>query len=96
MDFDALREEFPITRNYNFQNHAGVGPISRRAADAARTYLKHAEENSYLRGGFFKQVERVRASVGALINANPDEIAFTKNTSEGISFVANHIHTSPI
>ena len=89
MDFDALREEFPITRNYNFQNHAGVGPISRRAADAVRQYLKHAEENSYLRGGFFKRVERVRGQVGLLINANPDEMAFTKNTSEGISFVAN-------
>ena len=89
MDFNALREVFPITRNYNFQNHAAVGPLSRRASGAIREYLEHAEQNSYLRGGFYKRVDRVRTLVGGLINANPDEIAFTKNTSEGISFVAN-------
>ncbi len=89
MDFSTLREVFPITRNYNFQNHAAVGPLSRRAGGAIREYLEHAEQNSYLRSGSFKRVERVRALVGGLINANPDEIAFTKNTSEGISFVAN-------
>ncbi len=89
MDWEALRDEFPITRNYNFMNHAAVGPVSRRAADAARTYLARAEENAYLKSGFFKQVDRVRAQAGVLINAQPDEIAFVKNTSEGISLVAN-------
>lgn len=92
MDWDALRDQFPITRNYNFMNHAAAAPLSRRAADALRAYAKFAEENAYVRGGFFKQVERVRGQVAALINANADEIAFTKNTSEGISFVANGLH----
>ncbi|MFQ5592325.1 MAG: aminotransferase class V-fold PLP-dependent enzyme [Phycisphaerae bacterium] len=89
MDWEALREEFPITRNYNFMNHAAVGPISRRAADAVRAYVSQAEHNAYLRAGFFKRVDHVRAQAAALINANADEIAFVKNTSEGISFVAN-------
>jgi selenocysteine lyase/cysteine desulfurase len=92
MDWDQIREEFPITRNYNFQNHAAAAPLSRRAADAVRAYAQHAESNAYLRGGFFKQVERVRSQVAALLNANADEIALTKNTSEGISFVANGLH----
>ena len=48
MDWQAMREEFPITRNYNYQNHAGVAPLSRRAAEAAREYLQHAEENAYI------------------------------------------------
>ena len=34
----------------------------------------------------------MRARVASLINAHPDEVAFTKNTSEGISFVANGLH----
>jgi cysteine desulfurase/selenocysteine lyase len=89
MDWNELREEFPITRNYNFMNHAAAAPISRRAAEGARRYLEHSENNSYLRGGFFKQVDRVRGLAAQLINANPDEIAFTKSTSEGLSFVAN-------
>ena len=89
MDWDALRDEFPITRNYNFQNHAAVSPISRRAADAVREYLKHAEENSYLKGGFYKHADRVRGQIAELINAKPDEVTFCKNTSEGLSLVAN-------
>ena len=89
MDYSVFREEFPITRNYNFQNHAAVAPISRRVADAIRAYVQHTEENSYLRGDFQKRVDRIRLVLGTLINAKADEIAFTKNTSEGISFVAN-------
>ena len=89
MDWDSVREQFPVTRNYNFQNHAAVAPISRRCAEAVRQYLKHAEENSYLRGDFYKHANRVRSQVAHLIKANSDEVTFTKNTSEGISFVAN-------
>ncbi len=89
MDWEAVRDEFPVTRNYNFQNHAAVAPISRRCAEAARRYLDHLEHNAYLHGGFYKQAERVRVQLAALINAKPDEVTFTKNTSEGISFVAN-------
>lgn len=92
MDWNALREEFPITRNYNFMNHAATAPLSRRAAEAGRWYFAHAEENAYLRGGFFKKVDRVRGQVALLINAGADEIAFIKNTSEGISFVANGLN----
>ncbi|MFQ5494403.1 MAG: aminotransferase class V-fold PLP-dependent enzyme [Phycisphaerae bacterium] len=89
MDLSALREEFPVTRNYNFQNHAAVAPICRRSADAVRRYLNHAEENAYLQGGFYRHADRVRAQVAELINANADEVTFTKSTSEGISLVAN-------
>ena len=92
MDWNLLREEFPITRNYNFMDHAAAAPLSRRAADAIRKYAAQAENNAYVRGGFFQQVEQVRARVASLINAHPDEVAFTKNTSEGISFVANGLH----
>ncbi len=89
MDWQALRDEFPITRNYNFQNHALVSPLSRRAADAARRYLKAAEETTYVEGKFYRHADRVRQQVANLIRADADEIAFTKNTTEGLSFVAN-------
>ncbi len=89
MDWQAFRDEFPITRNYNFQNHAGIAPISRRSADAARQYLQHAEQNAYVRGGFYKHADRVRAKAAQLIGAHPDEVTFCRNTSEGLSMVAN-------
>ncbi|MCH7700751.1 MAG: aminotransferase class V-fold PLP-dependent enzyme [Planctomycetes bacterium] len=89
MDWDAVRDEFPVTRNYNFQNHAGIAPVCRPAAEAARTYLRHAEENAYIKGGFHRHADHVRQSAAKLINANPDEVTFIKNTSEGLSMVAN-------
>ena len=91
MDWDAVRNEFPITRNYNFQDHAAVAPLSRRAADAARGYLQQALEKGYLGDGFYKHAEHVRQRAAALINANADEVTFIKNTSEGLNFVANGI-----
>ena len=92
MDWNLVRDEFPITRNYNFLNHAAAAPLCRRAGEAIRHYVKHAEDNGYLRGGFFKQIDRIRQQVAQLIQANADEIAFTKNTSEGLSFVANGLN----
>jgi cysteine desulfurase/selenocysteine lyase len=92
MDWQAVREEFPITRNYNFQNHAAVGPLSRRAADAMRKYVDHCEANASVRGGFHKHADHVRQMAARLISANPDEITFVKNTSEGLSFVANGLN----
>jgi len=89
MDWDALRQEFPVTRNYNFQNHAAVAPLSRRSAEAVRTYLARAEENSYIGGGFYKHADRVRGQIAELIKANADEVTFAKNTSDGISMIAN-------
>jgi selenocysteine lyase/cysteine desulfurase len=89
MDWDAVRDEFPITRNFNFQNHAAVAPVCRRSADAVREYLKHAEENAYIRGGFFRRVDKVRSQLAQLIGANADEVTFAKNTSDALSMVAN-------
>jgi selenocysteine lyase/cysteine desulfurase len=89
MDWDALRDEFPITRNYNFQNHAAVSPLSRRCADAVREYVKHCEESAYLKGGFYRHADRVRGQVAQLINAKADEVTFCNNTSDGLSMAAN-------
>lgn len=89
MDWEALREEFPITRNYNFQNHAAVAPMCRRAVQAIQRYIQHSEEFGYLEGGFYKHADVVRGQVAQLINAESDEVTFCKNTSEGLSMVAN-------
>jgi len=88
---DEIRSKFPITRNYNFQNHAAIAPLSAPAADAMAAYAKEMSEAAYMRGTYYRAAERVRQSCARLINADPAEITFTKNTSEGISYVANGI-----
>lgn len=89
MDMQAIRELFPITRNYNFQNHAGVAPLSKPAADAMRQYVDQCADAAGLRAGFYRQADRVRKLAAQLINATPEEVTFVKNTTEGIGWVAN-------
>src|SRR5262245_49476052 len=86
--FDA-KKEFPILEHWDFFNHGGVSPISARAAAALEKYTREAKEDAYLTGHWYGQADSIRAIAAKLINAHPDEIAFVKNTSEGIAFVAN-------
>lgn len=94
MDWEAVREEFAVTRNYNYQNHAAVAPLHRRVADAIREYTTKVCESVYLGEGLYARAERIRQRAAELINANADEVTFIKNTSEGLSFVANGLHWS--
>jgi cysteine desulfurase/selenocysteine lyase len=91
MQLDAIREKFPITRNYNFQNHAAIAPLSAPAAEALIGYAREVSEAAYLRGTYYRAAERVRNSVAKLINADPAEITFVKNTCEGINYIANGV-----
>jgi cysteine desulfurase / selenocysteine lyase len=88
-------DEFPILPHCDFFNHAGVAPLPRRAGDALRAFATQYEERAYLDSGFYRQVENLRASAATMINAGPDEIAFVKNTSEGIATVAGGLDWQP-
>jgi cysteine desulfurase/selenocysteine lyase len=91
LTLEEIRVQFPITRNYNFQNHAAIAPLSRPASEAMAGYAREVCESAYLEGTYYRAAERVRQAVARLINADPEEITFVKNTSEGISYVANGI-----
>jgi len=91
MKLDEIREKFPITRNYNFQNHAAIAPLSAPAAEALIGYARELSQTAYLEGGYYRAAERVRAAAARLINADSTEVTFVKNTCEGINYVANGI-----
>ncbi len=86
----SLRENFPVTRDMVYVNHAAVSPYSTRVHEAI---AGHAAE-SLERGGvdfesWLETRERLRRLVAQLIHATPDSIAFVKNTSEGLNHVAS-------
>ncbi|HEV2295613.1 MAG TPA: aminotransferase class V-fold PLP-dependent enzyme [Tepidisphaeraceae bacterium] len=82
-------EMFPVLRRWNFFNHAGVSPIPRAAADALHNFAEEAAGGAYLGTSWYPDLDKLRALAARLINAERDEIALVKNTSEGISIVAN-------
>lgn len=82
---------FPILNQWSFFNHAGVSPLPRPGADAMRAFAAQAESAGYLAAAWHQDIEKLRQDSAALLNCHRDEIAFIKNTSEGISIVANGI-----
>ena len=88
-------EAFPVLTKWDFFNHAGVSPLPRVVTDALRAYADQSETDTYLVGTWYKDLEKLRQLSAAMMNAHRDEIAFTKNTSEGISLVAHGIDWKP-
>src|SRR4051812_43909600 len=84
-----LRDEFPVTKQLIYLNHAAVAPLSRRAADAMKEVTEQAcQVGSLHYTEWMKCYSDLRLAAARLINAGKDEIAIVKNTSEGISFIA--------
>lgn len=94
LDLAAVRAEMPVVRQYNFLDHAAVAPLSGRAGAAMRRFVDEAESHAYARGQLYPESRRVRALAAKLLNCHAEEITFVKNTSEGISLVANGLQFS--
>ena len=81
-----LRQEFPVKANRIFFDHAKVSPLPRRVRNAVNAFAKDACENGTQNYKvWMMEVDRVRRQFARLINGDVDEVAFVKNTSEGIS-----------
>jgi selenocysteine lyase/cysteine desulfurase len=89
MDWTSLRQEFPVTNRWAFFDHAAVAPLSARAQKAIIDWAADQTDNGDVYEKRWRQrVEEVRRLAGRLIGADPLDIAFVKNTSEGIGIVA--------
>jgi selenocysteine lyase/cysteine desulfurase len=89
MDWPGLREEFPVTGRWAFFDHAAVAPLSGRARQALGDWAADVTDNGDVNHRrWTDRVAEVRRLAGQLINADPLDVAFVKNTSEGIGFVA--------
>ncbi len=83
------REEFPVTQELTYLNHAAVAPLCRRAAEAMKELTDDACRFGSLHyGNWMESYSGLRKATARLINASPGEIAIVKNTSEGIATVA--------
>lgn len=89
MDWEVLRDRFPVTRRWAYFDHAAVAPLSTPARQAMAEWAADMEENGDVNiPRWNKRVEEVRGLAAKLIGAEPVDIAFIKNTSEGVGIVA--------
>ncbi len=90
IDIEEIRTRFPVTRNWIYMNHAGIAPISQCVYGAMDGMLRDLTQNGMANLPEWDEVcNQTRESAARLIGANAAEIAFVKNTTEGILMVAN-------
>ncbi|HLE24339.1 MAG TPA: aminotransferase class V-fold PLP-dependent enzyme [Thermodesulfobacteriota bacterium] len=87
--FEIYRDEFPVTKSYIYLDHAGVAPVSLSVKRAVEKFLSEATKSGMFNyKQWMDRVEEIRKKCATFIGADPEEIAFVKNTSHGISMVA--------
>lgn len=94
-DIDAIRREFPITERMLYFDSAHQAPLATSVKAAIERFLAEAHETAGPKSRWLARVEEVRARLAAFIGAEPSEIAFTKNTSEGLNIAANALPLAP-
>jgi len=84
------REQFPVVEGYRYFDHAGIAPITRAAGDALRWWADRYERQGSLDYDELEtRMERTRHSAATLCGVSVDDLAFVKNTTEGLGFVAS-------
>jgi selenocysteine lyase/cysteine desulfurase len=93
----TVRDEFPVTGRYIYLNHAGIGPLPRRAvARIAALAQSVAETGDQLWAERNVETEAVRRRAARLFGAREaHEVAFVENTSSGLSLVAEALDWRP-
>ncbi|HEX8772139.1 MAG TPA: aminotransferase class V-fold PLP-dependent enzyme [Pyrinomonadaceae bacterium] len=93
---DHLRALFPITERAIYLNHAAVSPPPRPVTEAVIAQLRDVAEHGSLNYRRWVAVrERARALAAGMIAAKSSQIAFMRNTSDGLSVIANGLSWRP-
>lgn len=90
IDWEEIRKRFPVTEHSTYLNTAAAGPLARTTEEAAIEYYKlmTADGDVHWEQWLSKR-EEVRKKVARFINAEPDEVALTTNTSSGMNVIVD-------
>ncbi|MDP7391328.1 MAG: aminotransferase class V-fold PLP-dependent enzyme [Alphaproteobacteria bacterium] len=87
IDLGRIAEEFPGAKDQIYLNCAARGLTPKCARSAVDALLDAGTFGSGDKDEMFETVERVRDGFAQMINAQTDEIAITKNVSEGLNAI---------
>jgi selenocysteine lyase/cysteine desulfurase len=90
IDWAEVRAKFPVTTRSVYLNTAAAGPLAESTAKAGSTYYEQMRDDGDVHwDDWLARREEERARVAAFINAEPDEIGFTTNTSSGMNLIVD-------
>ena len=94
INWDDIRKQFPVTENSTYLNAAAAGPLSRATTAAATEYYQQMMNDGDIHWDeWLEKREDVRRKVARFINAEPDEIGLTTNTSSGMNVIIDALET---
>lgn len=87
---EYLRSLFSHTGRVVYLNHAAVSPPPVKTIEAVSAQMRDVAENGSLHYHQWMSVkERARKFAAEMIGAQPAQVAFMRNTSDGLSTIAN-------
>jgi selenocysteine lyase/cysteine desulfurase len=95
--WQLVRKQFPLDDGLIYLNAANVCPASRPVLDRYAALLRdfHSDPSFQNRDKYRALRESVRARLAALLGVTADEVAITRNTSEGTNLVVRGIDLKP-
>lgn len=88
-DWSALRKEFPTLQHWTYLDVARKTVPPRCQERALQEYTRDAYENAGADAWAASNTVSARAKLAELFGAKPAEIAFTRNTTDGLSIAAH-------
>jgi len=89
-NWEEVRAQFPVMTTSVYLNTAAAGPLAESTAKAGASYYEQMMHDGDVHWDeWLARREEVRARVAAFINAEPEEIGFTTNTSMGMNLIVD-------
>ena len=85
---DEVRALFPGARDQVYLDVSARGLVPEPVREAVTEYLDACVGGTSNKDLLRARIEETRAAMAALIGADPDELAITKNVSEGLNLFA--------
>ena len=94
-DWTALRNEFPTLQRWTYLDNARKTIPPRCQEQAMQEYTRDVYENAGADAWSALNIGAARSELAELLGADPEEIAFTKNTTEGLTIAAHAFDLRP-
>ena len=91
-EWQPLREQFPVLKDWVYLNAATFGPVPQCAAEAAAAHVRKRDETASLDFlDWYTQADVVRAAAAKLIGAGAEDIAFIPNAGAALAWLIGGI-----
>jgi selenocysteine lyase/cysteine desulfurase len=87
-DWSAIRKQFPTTDKLTFLNSGMKVILPRCVAEAMQEWIGDVYDTAGETAFAMAEIEKTRAAVAQAFGAPADDISLIKNTSEGVSIIA--------